>query len=557
MKTDAHAFAQALLELVPEELHSMLWTLADKRSHWIGMDQGPSELADQAVRLAADSDVYVAVSVAQDASTPFRRITSDNSAGIMGLWADIDIADPDVHKKWNLPPDEESALDLLARSGVTPSLIVHSGHGLQAWWLFDEFWGFDSDEERRAAQDLAMRWNTTLRVRAAERDWTVDSTFDLARVMRVPGTMNLKGSEPIPVRLLEDSGLRYGREDFDPFCVDDDLLRDLGLSPDRSYVVSGLQLRPDAWPPGDKLDAMIHADPTFAQSWNRKRRDLLDQSPSTYDMSLASIAVQAGWNDQEIADLIIAARRKHGDDMSKALRLDYVSRTIAKARDTQARVIGVESMEEVIEDLKVAKRSGDDEEVKSKRRAAMETIGQQLELEIVHFIKYTSDPPSYRMVTPTCGVDLGGAGGILGWTQFRESVVAATGKMVPRFKQGTWDRIAQAIFDGCEEQDVGLESTEHGQVQVWLSEYLMVRPPVDSVEDAVETEYPFRDSSGTHVFGSSLRRWLWLSRGERVSQRELGRMLRQYGCVPLRVGVVVDGARSSRSAWTLPPASQR
>ena len=39
-----------------------------------------------------------------------------------------------------------------------------------------------------------------------------------------------------------------------------------------------------------------------------------------------------GWSDQEIASLIIAARRKHGEKPEKALRADYVTKTIASAR---------------------------------------------------------------------------------------------------------------------------------------------------------------------------------------------------------------------------------
>jgi hypothetical protein len=182
----------------------------------------------------------------------------------------------------------------------------------------------------------------------------------------------------------------------------------------------------------------------------------------------------------------------------------------------------------------------------------LDSIGQQLEVEILHFIKYTSDPPAYRMVTPTAGIDLGGASGILMWSQFRESVAAAIGKMVPRFRNPAWDRLAQAIFDACEDQDVGLESTEAGQVQVWLQEYLMGRPPVDDAQEAGETEYPFRDGEGTHFFASSLRKWLWLSRSEHITQRHLGRMLRQYGLIPGHITIMIEGTRTRRAVWTIP-----
>ena len=82
----------------------------------------------------ADSgkNVYVAVSLAVAPGLHDTRIQSANSAGIFGLWADLDIADPDVHKKWNLPPTVDAALELLTMCDLDPTLIVHSGHGLQS-----------------------------------------------------------------------------------------------------------------------------------------------------------------------------------------------------------------------------------------------------------------------------------------------------------------------------------------------------------------------------------------------------------------------------------------
>lgn len=550
-RTDTHQFVDALLGQVPDELHSMLWTLADKRSHWTPIAQGLDSIAESAISLGDTSDVYLAVSVASQALGPFRRISSDNSAGIMGLWADIDVADPDVHKKWNLPPDEDAAIKLLERVGLPPSVLVHSGHGLQAWWLFDEFWAFESDQDRGEAAALAQNWNTTLRVRAAESDWTVDSTFDLARVMRVPGTYNHKGTPVVPVRLLEVNGRRYGRSDFDPFCVDDQLLRDLGLSPERSYVVGSLELRPDAEPPFSKFQALIEVEPAFKQSWERKRKDLTDQTASSYDMSLASLAVIAGWSDQEIANLVVASRRKHGDDLK--LRLDYYSRTVARAHENHARVVAAEQMDEVTEVLKEARRSGDDEQVRDARRGAHESISQQLGVEVIRIIKFRATPPSYRMITPTVGVDLGGPADILSWSTFKAQVAGATDWIIPRFKTQAWDRLTQMLLDVCEEQDTGIEATEQGQVQTWLDEYLTSRPPIEEVDQAVMTEYPYLEAGQVHVFGANLRRWLWLQRSERVSQKDLGRMLRVFGCEPVRLTVSIDGgARTTRSVWRIP-----
>ena len=277
-------FFDALLAYVPTELHTMLWTLQDKRSTWIELAGGTTAVADVAQQLSTKNrDVYCSVSVSQTTGMYDTRIKSANSRGIMALWADIDIADPDVHKKWNLPPTIEAALDVLDRCGLPPSLVVHSGHGLQAWWLLQEFWSFDTDDDRLAAAGLAQRWNTTLQVRAAEQSYVVDSTFDLARVMRVPGTMNRKQpSKPMPVRIVRyDDQLRYNPEDFEPYVVDADFLAQRGISPTRTYVPDKLDLSDTIGPDFEKFEALRDNDDRFAATWDMKRADFKDQSPST------------------------------------------------------------------------------------------------------------------------------------------------------------------------------------------------------------------------------------------------------------------------------------
>ena len=62
--------------------------------------------------------------------------------------------------------------------------------------FFKELWGFESDRERQRAADLSLRWSQTLKAHAAARGWAVDSVHDLARVMRLPGTLNFKRDIP-------------------------------------------------------------------------------------------------------------------------------------------------------------------------------------------------------------------------------------------------------------------------------------------------------------------------------------------------------------------------
>jgi len=286
----------------------------------------------------------------------------------------------------------------------------------------------------------------------------------------------------------------------------------------------------------------------------RSSKDFPDQSPSTYDFSLAVQAVQAGWSDAEIAALILAFRRTQKLDVSKALRQDYVRRTITKARDAVAKDQSTEVLDEVREAVDEAKASGDHEQMKSTRRTGLDAVGQQMGLEVLHFIKYLSDPPSYAMVTPTETIPLGGADGILVWAKFKQSVWQAVGHSIPRFKTVDWDRLCEIVPALCEEQDVGAEATERGEVHAWLAADRSQRPATDTVEEAAASEYPFNDGSGrVCMFGPAFRRWLYLTYQERVTNKELGRRLRAFGCEPDKINVDEAGKRTSRGIWRLPP----
>jgi len=93
--------------------------------------------------------------------------------------------------------------------------------------------------------------------------------------------------------------------------------------------VSDLVLDPNAEPPADKFDVLMK-DRLFAKTWKRQREEF--KSQSEYDLSLAGFAVRRGWSDQEAANLIIAHRRKHGDESGKALRQDYIRMTLEKVK---------------------------------------------------------------------------------------------------------------------------------------------------------------------------------------------------------------------------------
>ena len=292
------------------------------------------EAGRYAVGQAATQNVYFGVGLIE--GNPKGRGKLENIAGIGGLWCDIDISGP-AHPKENLPKNIEDAQDILAKMPFRPSIVVFSGHGLHAYWLLHDPWVFETVADRTTAASLAKRWHAKVCAIAAKRGWALENLGDLTRVLRLPGTLNHNGGEgPAEVCILENRpDIHYAVDDFEQILPADEPVNETP-----QVVVRELVLRPDAEPPALKLLNVASTSPMFWETWNRQRTDLADSSQSGLDLSLATIAAMRDWTDQEIANLIIAHRRHHGEKPEKALRHDYVTRTVSRARLAAAEKLG-------------------------------------------------------------------------------------------------------------------------------------------------------------------------------------------------------------------------
>lgn len=195
----------------------VLWTKQDKQTH-AGSAANAAGAGTYAVQLASSMDVYFGVGL-QGEKPQTGRGTAEGVVAIPGLWVDVDVQGPG-HKADDLPPTIEDAQAFVQSFPLPPTIMVASGGGLHVYWLFRELWTLESPAERQDAQRLARRFQATLIAAARERGWKLDNTSDLARVLRVPGTMNRK-SEPVEVRILElHDDRRYNPDEFDLYLVE-------------------------------------------------------------------------------------------------------------------------------------------------------------------------------------------------------------------------------------------------------------------------------------------------------------------------------------------------
>jgi hypothetical protein len=170
------------------------------------------------VYCAETADVYFGCALSPRNKGVRQRVKAAEAFAIPGFWADVDVRGA-AHKRDDLPPDRDEARRLLdAAAGLPPSVVVDSGHGLQAWWLLEASWAFATEGERDEAAALAKDWVGLFQKAAKAKGWELDSVGDLARVLRLPGTLNHKlvsaGVDPAPVQVLESSGRRYRIDEF-------------------------------------------------------------------------------------------------------------------------------------------------------------------------------------------------------------------------------------------------------------------------------------------------------------------------------------------------------
>lgn len=127
---------------------------------------------------------------------------SDLVALLSWITADVDILGG-THKRQKLAPSLQKAVDVLRSHPLEPSFILSTGGGVQAWWRVDPPGLLHDARDRKIAERLLQAHQDFFRrPEVNPEQWGVDSTWDLARVLRLAGTVNYKDTEPRPVRFL-------------------------------------------------------------------------------------------------------------------------------------------------------------------------------------------------------------------------------------------------------------------------------------------------------------------------------------------------------------------
>ena len=136
------------------------------------------------------------------------RGTERDSHALSFFWADLDygfVGHKPPQGGLPLPPDEEAARKIIADM-PTPTLMIHSGGGLYPIWQF-EHPVYITDDNRAEVKTRSENWQKIIAIRAAELGWYYGSGVgDLARILRLPGSVNRKAGLERPCMVIEQTG---------------------------------------------------------------------------------------------------------------------------------------------------------------------------------------------------------------------------------------------------------------------------------------------------------------------------------------------------------------
>lgn len=152
----------------------------------------PQDAPGFVATLPATANVYFGVCPIQGpARSNSGRGKAANVTRLSALWVDLDVA------PGKCPTREVADVvidDLSVALMCRPAAITETGHGLHPYWpVIDGALG--SGFTRETAELVLRRWKSLVFATASRNGAKVDSVFDLARVLRVPGSYNNKETE--------------------------------------------------------------------------------------------------------------------------------------------------------------------------------------------------------------------------------------------------------------------------------------------------------------------------------------------------------------------------
>jgi len=432
------------------------------------------------------------------------------------LWGDVD---GKVFRR-----GKEEALALLSDWGpLTPSAIVDSGHGFHPYWLLVE--PMEVDEARPLMEALRQAINPHL-----------DRVENPSRILRVPGTWNLKNGERLPVRLVHwEPQRRFSAEDFEEL-LDVAGARDR-LDESKSAQADRVSL------PQDQLDA---ADPVLLALTT----SIPEGGEGTpFDGRNKAATVVAGYflrvigEPQRARAAFLAWNQGNCKPPLAEDEAEKVFRSIAR-RDA---ILTGKAPPQGEKDI-----APEDEE---ERQLMLQALRDRFGIPLDDITRIGGSSPVYRFVCGGSVVSIP-ARRLENQGNFRRAMIEATervpAKIGPKANPG-WDHYLQQMLNVARKMDPGEEAYEHGQLKAWVTRYLEINDICDAGEPTDIPEMPCRADGQVYVHLESFRRFAEAEFGVALNAMQLAQKLTAEGFQRRKLNTKLsDGSWTSRSMWAVP-----
>lgn len=309
-----HAFFSYLFSGVPDQLYTTFEAFAKDRANGpqtraIAMTDFEAGL-EWIERQRYSHDLYFRPSLLAHPPVPPSRGKESDTVGAIVLWADLDI--------YKVHMTEEAAITVLQQGThlPPPSVIVCSGGGLQAYWKLTHF-----------CRDILSMKGRNRWIRKQLVSLGADDVSDYARVLRIPETFNYKKSERRKTHVCVFEPTRhYALGDFGWLPAP---------TPVQTEHIAASRLSDDFLSTLETQNAHI-ARLIFCEESARQEHAPLAEGGaidnSRNDFAIARGLLNLKYAEEDIVAVLTHAEWLSGRKFRETQRMDYVLRTIEKAK---------------------------------------------------------------------------------------------------------------------------------------------------------------------------------------------------------------------------------
>ncbi len=488
-----------------------------------------TEFANYASSTSVDREVYIGLCVLDANYLPPGQAARGKYRDMLaaGFYA----LDLDVGKDPKYPPTREDAFALLeeALPGMPPTLVIQSGAtGLHCYWKFPRWVLFACDNDRDNMQKRWQAFQARLKTVAAKHGWTLDSTHDLTRVLRPPGTFNHKDNGHVPVVILEHDPTR--RYDPDAFGLDWEL-EQVVVKEHGKYDVTV----PTRIPPlPTKVEVLMTNKHRVKLALEGKLADLKDPSMSAQDMSLAAMLTRAGCTPQEIVTALVAALALRGQGDADMKAPGYYVRTMETA------------MQWLDEQRKEAETPD----------GARAKLLQLLGLDIIRIEQCMEDEPSYEVFCADgTSFTLPSSNCLFRCDNFQKRCMEVLRRVI-HIGKGDWNTVQQGLLTMCV---LVSDDAVRERMRGWLYDHWLSMDSIDAdnlpgtqtLGDILHHGTPFVEGGKLFVHVPSLLKFVLREGNQQGLQPpQLIARLRKLDYTNTVRSYVYNGVHSTKSYWT-------